>query len=531
MTIADLEDRLKRVEAHIDQVDNSCQDRLVGVKKDHVHSAKNLLCYLALRSVDIREIQSRLVSYGISSLGTGAGYVRENISRSLKLLSLIQGNAVHADLIVPSSGHEASEGLLRFRSSQLLGLSGCKTRTQIMVTMPDEVAGDVSLLEQYLIAGMDIVRINLSHGDFHLWDKMLESLAEADNRLSIDTAVFMDLPGPKIRVDHIFAISKNKNGHEPTKSVLLSNKEYLQLMKHEDFLSLKGSDKLLDKIVTVLLPQIIDDLDIGDPIFFDDGAIQGKVTSISDVDAVIKITKATKKKLRTGKGINLPDTHLSLPSLTQNDLELLPYACKNADIIGYSFVRTPGDVRLLYTKLTDIGDSHTGIVLKIETREAFENLPEILIEAMKRQKIGVMIARGDLAVEMGFERISEVKEQIMSICEAAHVPVIWATQVLESMARKGLATRAEISDAVLSGKAECVMLNKGPYMTETIGILKGILGRMGEHRNKNKNTLRSLQVAKNSIIAIQNGLKDRDNKVASLPLSPQDINLSRESKT
>lgn len=105
----------------------------------------------------------------------------------------------------------------------------------------------------------------------------------------------------------------------------------------------------------------------------------------------------------------------------------MPYACKNADIIGYSFVRTQEDVRLLYSKLTDIGDKDTGIVLKIETREAFENLPGILLEAMKRPKIGVMIARGDLAVEMGFERVSEVKNQIMSICEAAHIPVIWVT--------------------------------------------------------------------------------------------------------
>jgi pyruvate kinase len=203
--------------------------------------------------------------------------------------------------------------------------------------------------------------------------------------------------------------------------------------------------------------------------------------------------------LKTGKGINLPDTHLSLPSLTSNDVELLPFACENADMIGYSFVRSPEDVKVLYSKLAEIEDIDIGVVFKIENKEAFDNLPRILLEAMKRPKIGIMIARGDLAVEIGFDRISEVKNQILAICEAAHIPVIWATQVLENMAKKGMATRAEISDVVLSTQAECVMLNKGPYITDTVAILKNILERIEEHSDKNKKSLRALKVAKNNL--------------------------------
>jgi pyruvate kinase len=108
-----------------------------------------------------------------------------------------------------------------------------------------------------------------------------------------------------------------------------------------------------------------------------------------------------------------------------------------------------------------------------------------------------MIARGDLAVELGVERISEVQEQILWVCEAAHVPVIWATQILENLAQTGLATRAEITDASMSVRAECVMLNKGPYIMETIHTLYSILQRMESHQNKKTGTLRQLSFANN----------------------------------
>jgi pyruvate kinase len=111
---------------------------------------------------------------------------------------------------------------------------------------------------------------------------------------------------------------------------------------------------------------------------------------------------------------------------------------------------------------------------------------------MRSPRVGVMIARGDLAVEVGFERLAEVQEEIMWACEAAHVPVIWATQVLDTLARTGQATRAEVTDAAMSERAECVMLNKGPYISDAIGALDSILTRMHEHQNKKRSLLRRL---------------------------------------
>jgi pyruvate kinase len=131
-------------------------------------------------------------------------------------------------------------------------------------------------------------------------------------------------------------------------------------------------------------------------------------------------------------------------------------------------------------------------VLKIETRQAFEQLPQLLLTAMRRPKIGVMIARGDLAVECGYERLAELQEEILWLCEAAHLPVIWATQVLEQLAKRGQPSRAEISDAAMSERTECAMLNKGPYIKEAISALDNVLHRMSEHHYKKNALLRSL---------------------------------------
>ncbi len=123
-------------------------------------------------------------------------------------------------------------------------------------------------------------------------------------------------------------------------------------------------------------------------------------------------------------------------------------------------------------------------MLKIETRRGFENLPDMLLAAMRAPKCGVMIARGDLAVECGFERLAEVQEEILWVCEAAHVPVIWATQVLETLSQDGMPSRAEITDAAMAHRAECVMLNKGPHVVSAVRVLDDILRRMQAHQSE-----------------------------------------------
>lgn len=243
------------------------------------------------------------------------------------------------------------------------------------------------------------------------------------------------------------------------------------------------------------LPEVFDNARAGDRIFFDDGKISGVVVAATPDALDVRIARAaeTGSKLREAKGINVPDTHLPISALTGKDLADLATVVEVADIVQLSFVQSPADVGALYDALERFGDDGIGVVLKIETRRAFENLPRLLFAAMRRPRVGVMIARGDLAVEVGYERLAELQEEILWLCESAHLPVIWATQVLESLAKSGLPSRAEVSDAAMGARAECVMLNKGPHIGDAVTVLDDILCRMTEHHHKKSALMRRLR--------------------------------------
>jgi pyruvate kinase len=242
------------------------------------------------------------------------------------------------------------------------------------------------------------------------------------------------------------------------------------------------------------LPEVLTQMRSGERVWFDDGRIGGVVQRVEPGEVHVQITVARQDgaKLAADKGINLPDSTLKLDALTQKDLEDLEFVVRNADMVGLSFVRRVSDIEILQKHLTRLNASDLGIVLKIENRTAFEHLPDLLLAGMRGRRLGVMIARGDLAVEMGWERLAEVQEEILWLAEAAHVPVIWATQVLETLAKRGLPSRAEITDAAMGERAECVMLNKGPHVLEAIEALDDILSRMQAHQHKKRAMLRRL---------------------------------------
>jgi len=245
------------------------------------------------------------------------------------------------------------------------------------------------------------------------------------------------------------------------------------------------------------LPAAFERVRVGDRIWLDDGKIGGAVT-VNDgarIEMTVGHVPPDGGKLRAEKGINFPDTDFGLEALTDKDVADLREIVEFADMVALSFVRAPGDVLAVSEQLRELGAQHVGIVLKIENAAAFRNLPRILLTALRTPPVGVMVARGDLAVEVGFERLSEVQEEILWLCEAAHVPVVWATQVLEGLAKGGAPTRAEVSDAVMSSRAECVMLNKGPKVVSTVEFLANVLERMEEHHDKRMALLRRLSVS------------------------------------
>jgi len=246
--------------------------------------------------------------------------------------------------------------------------------------------------------------------------------------------------------------------------------------------------------ISCSVPAVVAQLEPGHSVWIDDGRLGTVVESVGPDGALLRVTHAPPGgvRVRQDKGINLPDTRLPLPALTEKDLQDLDFICANADMVGFSFVRTLEDIDALITALERRNCGALPIVAKIENREAVANLPELLLGTIGRHRLGVMIARGDLAVELGSVRTAEIQEEILWLCEAAHVPVIWATQVLESIAKKGVRSRPEFTDAAMGVRAECVMLNKGPHILEALRALDHVLTRMQGHQYKKVSRLRAL---------------------------------------
>ena len=274
------------------------------------------------------------------------------------------------------------------------------------------------------------------------------------------------------------------------------------LLLHKD--PRDGEQTLSDQDGNVLQPahisctslEIFDQVEVGERVLFDDGKIEGMIEQIAPDDVLhIRITYAKREgqKLRADKGINFPDRALNVRGLTEKDKKDLEFVTQNADVVNMSFVNTAQDAQDLIDELTKLDAlDKIGIILKIETQQGYDNLTEIMLTAMQTYPVGVMIARGDLAIEVGWENMPRIQEEILSLCLAAHMPDVWATQVLENLAKKGLPSRAEITDAARANRAECVMLNKGPYTVQAIELLDSILSDMKSHQDKNQALLPAL---------------------------------------
>lgn len=301
-------------------------------------------------------------------------------------------------------------------------------------------------------------------------------------------------------------LEKKSNSEIHSVHELLPLEEIIYLFEGDtlrlDMKPILGEPAILDEkgnIVSIAriscsLPEVINSLKVGEHVFFDDGKIEGEISEIFQDYIHIKITNTKKKggKLKTEKGINFPNSKLDIRGLTDKDKSDIKFVAKYADAVNFSFVNTKDDVEDLLNELKKLNAS-LGIILKVETLESYRNLPNILLKAMENYPLGVMIARGDLAIEAGWKKFAIIQEEILRICEAAHVPNIWATQVLENLAKKGIPTRSEITDAAMAQRAECVMLNKGYYIQKAVKMLDKILREMQKIQRKKKNLLPKLR--------------------------------------
>lgn len=426
-------------------------------------SLANLARYLALRRRELRPLQRALMPHGLSSLGRAESRVAETLLALERALQALAGEAPYpgAD---PEEAFFFGEGLLEARTRGLFGPERPGRKTRIMVTLPEEV-GTASLLE-LVEAGMDVARLNLGKLPEEAWPGYLRALREAETALGRPIPLVLDLEGPRLRIQTP-GVARVRVGDAVA-------------------LVLRGEAPSGLPAFAPDRPELLA-LGVGDSLSLDEGRLWAQVEEATPYGFRLRVLLAPPKgfKLKPGRALNAP-LGLEAPYLGERDARVLALAQELGALVGLSFVRTPEDLGALPPGLK-------GVVLKLESREGVRNLPQLLAHALPRFPTAAMIARGDLGVELGPERTAEMEEELLWLLEAAHTPAVWANHVLDRLVRKGTPTRAELADAFMGGRAEVVMLNRGPFLKEALRLLDGLLRRMEAHQYKKTPRLRALR--------------------------------------
>ena len=450
------------------------------------HSALNLANYMALRRHDLSELQWELIPLGLSSLGR----LESRVMPTLDAVIAACASLAEQPRPLPRPTREEltrGEAILDENSEKTLGPEPEDRYTRIMVTLPSEAGRDPQIINDLVERGMEVARINCSHDDESVWLSMINYIHAAEQRFGRRCRISMEIPGPKVRIDRVLTSLRRAR-------VLAGDTIFLTGDKQ---MYLPGGVSIA---IRCSYPEIIDYLSEGDQVILDDGHIEAVAQERMDDGMLLRVTRVVRENgvnLRNEKGINFPGMDYKVPLLSRRDEQILDFICKHTDVVGCSFVRDEEDIELLLSEINrrlPTPDS-LPIMIKIETLESMRILPDILAAAASHVPTAVMIARGDLAVEVGYERLSEYQEEILWICEAAHVPVIWATQVVETLVKTGIPTRAEISDVTLAAKSECIMLNKGEHINDAVTFVGDILSKFEKHVYKKTAILRRLSIA------------------------------------
>lgn len=293
-------------------------------------------------------------------------------------------------------------------------------KTKIVCTI-GPATKEVETLKKLILAGMNVARINFSHGNYEDQKVYIENIKKAREELNMPVALLLDTQGPEIRTGVLEQMPVN--------------------LKADDIFTLVNEDIVgNNEKVSVTYKDLYKDIEIGTPILIDDGKIELKVIEIKGKDVVCKVTNGG--MLGNRKSINLPGTHVNLPSLKEKDIQDLKDGCMaDFDFIAASFVRSAEDVKSIRKVLDENGGKNIQIISKIENQEGIDNLDEII-----ELSDGIMVARGDLGVEIPYYEVPIMQKKFIQKCNDAGKMVITATQMLDSMTENPNPTRAEISD-------------------------------------------------------------------------------------
>ena len=342
-------------------------------------------------------------------------------------------------------------------------------RTKIVCTL-GPASSDRETIDRMIEAGMNVARMNFSHGLHEDHAKRIKMVREAARKYDQTVTILQDLQGPKIRVGQM------KDG-----SVMLNEGETLVITPEP--VEIGTAERVYIDYAT-----LAEDADVGGRILLDDGLLELKITAIEGKEIITEVIEGG--PLRSRKGVNLPNIRTSTASLTEKDREDLEFGLSmDVDVIALSFVREPSDVQTLLDLIEDTG-KNVSVVAKIEKPEAVTKIEEIL-----KVVDGIMVARGDLGIEMPMEEVPSTQKMLISRSMATARPVITATQMLESMVDNPRPTRAEASDvanAVLDG-SDAVMLSAetavGTDPVRVVRAMNKIIRRAEEHWQSYRQTL------------------------------------------
>lgn len=326
--------------------------------------------------------------------------------------------------------------------------------TKIIATL-GPASSSKKVLEELMCAGVNVFRLNFSHGDYPFFKELIYNIRNISKKKCLDIPIIQDLQGPKIRLNKFIKERIIKKGEDLSLALCKEAEDHTD----EICITYPGLDKEVKK---------------GQRILIDDGNIELKVIGTSKNIIKTKVQKGGRLKPR--KGVNLPDTKLSLPSLTHKDIKDLEFgATQKIDYVALSFVRSKQDVIELKRYMKKF-KFDAGVISKIEKPEALTD-----IEAIIEESDVILIARGDLGVEINLEQVPSVQRKIINLCREKKTPVIVATQMLETMTNNPIPTRAEVTDVyqAVSDGTDVVMLSGetavGSYPSETVKMMKKII--------------------------------------------------------
>ncbi len=352
-------------------------------------------------------------------------------------------------------------------------------RTKIVCTL-GPATDSVEIMKQLIQNGLDAARVNFSHGTYESHGAMIEKLKQARKELGVPIPLILDTKGPEIRIK-TFADDK----------IILESGDKFTLTTED----IEGTQER----VSVTYMDFPKDLSVGSRVLIDDGLIELRVESIKDNDVNCLVVNGGKVGSR--KGVNLPGIKVNLPSLTEKDIEDLKFGIANGfDVVAASFIRTPGDVTQIRKVLEENGGENIHIIAKIENQEGVDRIDEIL-----EVSDGIMVARGDLGVEIPPEEVPLVQKELILKANQHNKPVITATQMLESMVNSPRPTRAEANDvanAIFDG-SDCIMLSgetaAGNYPLEAVATMARIAEKTESSINYSKNLTRQPEGARTNI--------------------------------